>query len=458
VEGKWRTFDREYTGRAATLEGIFYRARKNGWQDTWLQDRLKEYRFWLASPDAIDTLKQPIPAPSEDDPERTRKLFSNPERGRKMLDAILQKCEADQSLRITPGYDWLRKETGIAQGSIGDYLARLFTGGFINLQPGEKGGKAAVIELVLQDLNSINPSGETIQVVKNWKIYREFRTDEAFLNNHAVYVATHTQAWLAQRYIGHSGKRLSKPRYEGEGLPLGDNGLGALLALLDGPTTISDAAELVGYTYGAMARTMRRYLDHGLVGVTVGERNRKTYTLKEEWRAILDTNRPKMTTCTIQWGRDVGALKSKSAYLEHRGEDEKAAKVNEEYERKKVILEGARDELGIIPFVQPGRVDPHTERLNRLKHAYVAGERAEHRPKHRTQTEADKWRQREYAKSAAAAESEWDELNAWATMQHGPGWWARRDKTDIIGQYHVFKLSGDRIPTMHWAGGQAVAA
>lgn len=34
VEKKWRSFDRTFSGRSATLDGLFYRARMAGWPDT----------------------------------------------------------------------------------------------------------------------------------------------------------------------------------------------------------------------------------------------------------------------------------------------------------------------------------------------------------------------------------------------------------------------------------------
>ena len=68
--------------------------------------------------------------------------------------------------------------------------------------------------------------------------------------------------------------------------------------------------------------------------VTVGERNRKTYTLKAEWRAILKANLPKLPTYAVQLVREVDALKSKEAMALYNGDDAKAEKVGNEYLRK----------------------------------------------------------------------------------------------------------------------------
>jgi hypothetical protein len=423
VEAKWRTFDREYTGRPATLDGIFYRARKAGWTDTWLQDQLKLYRQWLASPEAIEALKAAG--------------FRNAEQARKLLDTMLQNCEERRSLRITPGYAYLSKNSTVALGGLSRYLARLFVAGFINLQPGHKGGNATAIELVLHNVNSYILDGETIHVVQNWNTYREQRDSEVFMNNHHAYSSTRTQADLPT---------------------LGANGLGALLALQDGPATTKEAAALVGYTYGAMARTLRGFVAHCAVEVEVGERNRKTYTLKAEWRDILKANAPRVPTYGVQLVRHVDALKSREAILTFKGEDEKADKIKEQRERAEVVLKQVKAEAGIIPFVQPERTDKHEERRRRLVRAYVMGERAEHRPKLRKATDAEKWRRKAYAKDIAAAGYEWAELNAWAEMEHGPGWWARMDVTDILGQYRVFSIVSASVPTFRWVGEQAVAA
>jgi DNA-binding transcriptional ArsR family regulator len=289
----------------------------------------------------------------------------------------------------------------------------------------------------LHNLNSITSNGIGVQVVQNWNIYREQRDSEAFINGHHAYTSTRTQATLPT---------------------LGANGLGALMALLDGPATTKEAAAIVGYTYDAMARTLRRYAEHGLVEVDIGQRNLKMYTLKAEWRDILKANLPKMPTYGVQLARHVDALKSKEAMAIFRGEDAKAAKVGQEYLRMAALLERVKETAGIIPFVRPERSDKVAERLDRLRDIQRAGERAETRPKLHTETDADQWRRREYAKDLAATEREWPGLNAWATMEHGEGWWTRRDQTEIIGQYRIFQIVGNQAPTMHWAGQEAVAA
>jgi DNA-binding PadR family transcriptional regulator len=442
VETKWHTYEREYTGKPATLDTVFYLARKGGWPDTWLQDRLREYRCWLASPEAIGELKEAG--------------FKNPARAIKLLDTILQDCEDRKRLRVKPGYAALARKSGIGPGSLNGkdgYLARLAAPknehpGYIKLvtdvrrtvdkDTGEvlhSEYAPTVIELVLRNPITLNTHGEGDRVVENWHLYREFRPDEMFINNHAVYNATHPQADLK---------------------PLGDNGLSVLLPLLDGPLTIAEAAEETGHTYGAMARTIRRYAEHGLVDVTAGERNRKTYTLKEEWRTILQANRPRTTTYTVLFDRHVKALKSRGKYLRSIGEDERAAKVEAEMDRLKPVLDKAKARAGIVPY-QVVRTNKEQERLRRLTHAYVTGERAEHRPKYQKQTATDQWRRKEYAKDRAAAECDWEEFNAWATVQHGPGWWVHKDITDVLGQYRVYEINSDHVPPIRWVGEQVAS-
>jgi DNA-binding PadR family transcriptional regulator len=417
VERKWPTFDREYTGAPATLDGLFYRARRGGWPDTWLHERLAEYRVWLAGHDAIEALKAAG--------------FRNAEQARKLLDTILQQCEERKSLRITPGYAYLQKKSTIALGGLGRYLSRLFAAGLVNLRLGEKGGNATVIELVFANVNSYTPDGETIHISKNWNIYREQRDSEAFINSHHAYSSTRTQATLPT---------------------LGANGLGALLALLDGPASIREAAEVVNYTYGVMAQALRRYVAHGLVNVSTGGRNRKIYSLKAEWRDILKANIPKLPTYAVQLVRHVDALKSRVKILDHKGETEKAEKVDAEYKRMAALLAKVKEAAGIIPFVRPPRVDKDAERLDRLRHATRIGEQAEQRPKRRG------YKPKRPEVSIFAADAEWDSLNAWAQVEYGFGWWIRRDVNGILAAYERYLAAQDFVPTMHWAGEMAVAA
>jgi len=426
VEAKWHTYDREYTGKRATLKSVFYLARKGGWPDVWLQEQLRDYRQWLASPDAIEKLK-------EDG-------FKNPEQARKLLDTILQKCEEMGSLSIAPGYAYLSKHSSIAKGGIGAYLARLFTAGYINLKMGKEAGEATVIELlpnpVLHNLNSSSSCSYTVQVVQNWIIYREHRPSEAFMNNHYAYKSTRTQATLP---------------------PLGNNGLGAMLALLDGAVTIKEAAAAVGYSYDAMARTMRRYVDCGLVHVDRGVRGLKSYSLKEDWREILKANIPLMPTYAVQLVRHVAALKSRECIKRFYGEDEKADKAKAELERMQALLAKVKAEAGIVPFKRTtAKVNKHEERRRRLTYALVIGERAEHRlPVAMTKsTDANKWRRREYAKTQPKAEKRWNEFHAWAVVEYGSGWWAKLDETDILGRYKIFEFACERVPAIKWAGQQ----
>lgn len=419
VEDKWGSYDRAYSGKATTLATIFYLARKNGWVDTQLQDRLAAYRRWLASPEAIETLKA---------------SGRNPERARKLLDTILQRCETDRRLRIAPGYAWLAKESGISQARLGAYLARLFAAGLIELTPGQEATRDApaqptMIELVLHNRNA-SPIGSSIDiptvegsvpVVQNWNVYREFRSDELFINGHAVYNATHPKAELS---------------------PLGDNGLAALLVLLDGPLSIAEAAEETGHSYNATARTLRRYAQYGLVCVTTGYRNRKTFTLKEEWREILQANRPKTTTYGVMLFRHDKALASRIKHLQAYGHSERAAKLQAARDKLEPVIKQVIEEAGIIPY-RPQRTDKQVERRRRLTRAYVVGERAEYRPKQEGQTEADRWRRKEYAQGRMATASDWPFFAAWAEATRGPGWWVHLDQTDVIGLYRVWQTTGD---------------
>jgi len=393
-----------------------------------LKEALVRQRAWMAAPVAIEALKEAG--------------FKNPEQARKLLDTILQKCEQAKMLTVAPGYAYLSKHSTIALGGLSRYLARLFAAGFINLQMGKKGGEATSIELVLNSvLHNVNSStlsttGKAIHVVQNWIIYREYRGSEAFMNSHYAYSSTRTNATLPT---------------------LGANGLGALMALQlqDGTVSTKEAAAAVGYTYGAMARTLRRYVEHGLVDVAVGERNRKTYTLKDTWRNILQANLPKMPTYAVQLVRHVAALKSRESIKRFYGEFEKADKALAEFVRMDALLTKVKLAGGIVPFTRvTDKVNKHEERRRRLTHAYVIGERAVNRlPVAVTKpTAANQWRRREYAKIRPAAQHDWDAFNAWSVLEYGAGWWTKLDQTDVLGRYKMFEYARDREPTLHWVG------
>jgi DNA-binding transcriptional ArsR family regulator len=321
----------------------------------------------------------------------------------------------------------------------------------------------------LHNLNSSTPQSNTIQVAQNWNIYREQRASEAFMNNHHAYSSTRTKATLP---------------------PLGNNGLGALMALLDGPITTKEAAEDIGYSYDAMARSLRRYVANGLVHVAIGERGQKTYTLKEEWREILKANIPLMPTYAVQLMRHVASLKSRECIKRFNGDDGKADKAKAELERMQILLAKVKAAAGIIPFghvdksIVEGDLSIHTddeliavakakstrksgatptvkvnkeeERRRRLTHAIVIGERAQHRQSvaMTKPTDANNWRRKEYAKVQPKAESNWEEFHAWAAVEYGAGWWVGLDKTDVLGRYKIFEFACDRTPTISWAGQQ----
>jgi hypothetical protein len=84
------------------------------------------------------------------------------------------------------------------------------------------------------------------------------------------------------------------------------------------------------------------------------------------------------------------------------------------------------------------------ERLERIKHLYLTGERVEQKPLHRGYTP------KREGVSIFAADAEWEALNAWAVMTYGPGWWVRRDANGILGAYERYLDDQERVPTIHW--------
>jgi hypothetical protein len=414
------------------LSGWGWIKQEFGYVDAELQDRLQEYKRRLASPQAIADLKLAG--------------FRSPERARKLLDTILEKCEAKQSSHVKPGYTYLAKQAGIAKGGIGVYLAKLFVGGFINLHLGSDGEPTAIElvfdnlntsvagdgESVFDNLNTYTSIGEGVQVVKNWHFYRAWRSSEAFINNHFAYSSTRTMATLPS---------------------LGANGLGVMLALLDGPATTKEAAEAVGYTYGSMAYALRHWVPHELVEVAIGPRGVKTYTLKPEWEEILKANLHLLPTFGVQQVRTVDALKSKVALLEHKGEVEKAEKVETEYQRQASLLAQLRQEAGIIPFVRPIGVDKLQPVITRAGLQAVPPEVLQRRERTDQYKNDRAWRDgAEFAELVALCGEQWGEFNAWACMQ---GWLMPRDMVAIIDKFQIYRRESELMPL--WAR-QAVAA
>jgi len=388
-----------------------------------LQDRLAEYSEWLASPAAIEELRR--------DGNR------NPEKYRSLLDAIWQCTKPGGALRVTPGYRYLAEKTTVPLGAVGRMLARLFAAGRIELYPGADGEPLGV-ELVFRYVNTSPAVGDTVHIAKNWNWsdYRSHRQDDYFINNHHAYIITHPNATLP---------------------PLGDNGLPALLLLQQGPQTLPDLVDETGHTYGAMAATMRRYVAHGLVTVTAGARNRKTYSLAPNAAAILQANRPHITTYGVLLFRRNRNLRARITWLEQNGETEKADKLRPIYERSVTLEQKVREEAGIVRYERPPRQRPSgpppsaAERAARTawRDAYLA-ERDRRRKEYAR--EGERWRRKEYAKSRAAAERDWAEFAAWAAIQYGQGWWVHLDQTAIIGKYKIFEMLRGHTPNMHWDG------
>lgn len=434
VEGKWASYARDYTGKPATLATVFYLARKAGWTDPWLQAGLHDMQRWLESPDAIADFKEVAP-------RSAAKL-------RKLLDVILQICGERRRLLSSPGFAYLATESGISRQRIGAYLATLYTSGWIVLHKGEDGAPWG-LELVLRNwdtppTSSTNqfslsetplpnqffesathdPStlyGRGVSLTKNWILYREHRADELFINGHAAYTATHPLATLPS---------------------LGDNGLDALIALQDGPLTIRELADETGHSYGAMAGVMRRYAKHGLVTVTIGERNRKTYELRPEWRDILQANRPKTTTYGVMLFRRMKDLESRIKFLMVNGQADKANALRPQFDRLVKLADEVRAQAGIVSL--PRRPKPPHE----SKQTQAQAPRARSKPM--DTSDGERYRRKEYAQVKGLATAEWQAFNAWTQLEYGEGWWTREDETGVLGKYKVYEVASDFVPTMHY--------
>jgi hypothetical protein len=115
------------------------------------------------------------------------------------------------------------------------------------------------------------------------------------------------------------------------------------------------------------------------------------------------------------------------------------------------LLAKVKEAAGIIPFVQPERVDKQKPVKARAGAQHIDVGKL---PTHRKLTIGDKWRRKEYAKTLPKAEKHWEEFHAWASVEYGAGWWAKLDETDILGRYKIFEFACERVPTIKWAGQQ----
>ena len=315
---------------------------------------LDAFDVWLTTPGAFD--------------EARAAGFRNPDRGKRLLDALAEMTRNANRMELRPGYAALALASGVSKPQIGGYLARWYAAGRIEITPGTDGAPTA-IKLVFHNRNSTSPkagntvpveenwrkhrdddgAGGGVPVVKNWNLYRVYRGDEAFLQGHHVYNVTRPNATL----------------------PALGGALNALPVLASMPdVTARELAAQTGARYGTAARWLRLLAEHALVDVTVGARNSKVYALRADWCEVLDANREHMPTYAVvldrrrQYKRDA-VIQAKL----HR--PDRVDRLQADLDRLSSLWRSAVARAGIVPYHRP---DSKRERLDRLR---VRGERRE---------------------------------------------------------------------------------
>jgi len=296
---------------------------------------LDAFDVWLTTPDAFDAARCAG--------------FRNPDRGKRMLDALAEMTRTANRTEIRPGYAALALASGISKPQIGAYLARWFAAGHLDITPGKDGAPTA-IKLVFHNRNSTFQVREnTVPVVKNWNLYRAYRGDEAFLQGHHVYNMTRPNATL----------------------PALGGALNAIPVLATfGEVDAAELADLTGARYGTAARWLRLLADHALVDVTVGERNSKRYALLGKWREILDGNRVHMPTYAVVLDRR-RKYKQDAVIQAKLKRPDRVDRLQADLDGLTKLWRSAVQRAGIVRYHRPDRRE---ERLDKLR---SVGERRE---------------------------------------------------------------------------------
>jgi DNA-binding transcriptional ArsR family regulator len=250
-----------------------------------------------------------------------------------------------------------------------------------------------------------------------------------------------------------------------------------------GELTRDAICKLTGLSDYTVGRVLRRMAGMGLLTVFEGKPYR--YELHPNFDEKLDDLRPQLPSYELTRRRGYVKAKACITFVSRRihdtepgsREEAKLLVRRDRYEKamqEHIDCAAAKGVDVTAPLMEPRETEEqaknriHQAHLDRLRCAQRVGERAELRPKNYTETDeemlsfardiSDKYKRMVYVYDRNSAETGWADLNAWALMTYGAGWWMHRDQADIVQDFRLFKNGGVQPPSIHFDGPMEAAA
>ncbi len=399
--------------------------------------------------------------------------------------ALVDQAVAKGSLTFCVGLATLRRLSGVGSRSTVTNALKRLNGWFVTVTPGDAATKATY-SINLAVVRTLDTSRD--DVVRG--LDSTYKSTANLSNPHTTYSRRKADdPW--QSGCTRRLRRAAKAATEGvqstddakqtpSAIWLDDHfpkGLGEtilrLVATLEriGEGTRKELAAETGKAPGSVAVATRKAEELGLLEAErEHSRAPAIYSLADNYMAIVDDLAPTLRTYGLTHERGEKDAADEQRYIERTlkaAEDGHLALSPERIKGLVTQLMRAKNrrfkhlkwlhpewtsaEINRWIDAQTVHAQPFTtvQRLERIKRAYLAGERVEQKPRRRGYTP------KREGVSIFAADAEWESLNAWATMQHGPGWWVRSDPNGILGTYERYLAAQERMPTMHFDGGAA---
>lgn len=479
---KWQTF---HAGRGVTMGTVVYMA---------LQDSPPEPRppagTWAPARSYIkgQSFAGVVPAHLQ-----SARGYRTDATDTRLADAIVDIVEAEGRRIIRPGFAALRDRAGLGSlETVGKGLERL-RGWFVELDHGDPGDPVTVAlvwgyDVARKSNTSIATGAAGDTRIDTLEGSIRFTRDELFpdYSRHkgADPYLGGASKWARGQAAAHGFERVAQAVDAGVLKPaLGESVLRVLDALAEhGAMTRRELVDATGKTPGAVARaTLAAEVGGYVEAYREGPRAPKVYSLADGAQAQIEADAQTMVTHWLALERKDRDLRARESWLDRalrqvaagqRPESERArhvralaevaawryelnAYLHPEWSVEELRRRVTRPSRGTAPSATTAATAPQGAALwpvDGEKGRPRAGTAAQWaaalaRGRQRAEpvaqpTAGDLWRRREYAEGKAAAQANWPALNAWATAQHGPGWWTRMDETDVLGQWRVYQAAG----------------
>ncbi len=355
VESKWRTFDREYTGKGATLKSLFYFARRNGWVDpTPIAKPAPLPEGAAANPDIpghiiLKTTPTPEPQPPRALPPCTpdisaalRQALNSPD-GRGLLHALSNRTREvylaaltvllDHATRVGRwAFDLNTRDLGVLLGkthmSASRNMHALDRAALVDYRHGAaltEVGDAPPMHIDLSpivgkllDVTGLNSAQDVTEVTIPYtcNVYARFAGDGQFAD------ATMRANPMIKGLYGRVVRPLSAAML---------NGLD-LVARGELEVTRRQLVEELGMSKGSAAGATRGWEEIGLVTVHKEGRT-NVYVFSPDWQRQLEATVPRMTSFLSSYRLKIRNVSDRIAELERRikqmGGDPKVAQAGD---------------------------------------------------------------------------------------------------------------------------------